>query len=155
MTAAKRSHEILTIGFRGCVDLTAHELRLTGDELRLTGDELRLTGDELRLTGHEIGLTGHEIGLTAREVDLTGHEIGLTTHEIRLTAHELRPTSGDLRRKQRYRHRGMAEDCRRFGWPCASLDDQHSDQFSDRGALQNALGEHRIKVVGDSFCKRM
>src|SRR5437016_5724968 len=99
MTVAKRSHEILTIGFRGCADLTGHELRLT--------------------------------------------------------AHELRPTSGDLRRKQRYRHRGMAEDCRRFGWPCASLDDQHSDQFSDRGALQNALAEHRIKVVGDSFCKRM
>src|SRR5437016_3594306 len=115
MTAAKRSHEILTIGFRGCADLTAHELRLTAHELRLTG--------------HEIGLTGHEIRLTT-------HEIGLTAHELRLTADE-------LRRKQHSAYRGMAEDCRRFAWPCASLDDQHSDQFSDRGALQNALGEHR------------
>ena len=40
MTVAKRSHDILTIGFRGCADLTAHELRHTADELRLTADEL-------------------------------------------------------------------------------------------------------------------
>jgi len=40
---AKRSHEILTIGFRGGVDLTAHELRLTAHEIRLITDELRLT----------------------------------------------------------------------------------------------------------------
>ena len=37
MTAAKRSHEILTIGFRGCADLTAHELRLTAHELKALG----------------------------------------------------------------------------------------------------------------------
>src|SRR5204862_532126 len=114
MTVAKRSHDILTIGFRGCADLTAHDLRLTAHELRPTPDEPHLTADALRLT----------------------------PTELRLTADE-------LRRKQRYRHG------RTIAWPCASLDDPHSDQFSVRGALQNALGEHRIKVVGDSFCKRM
>jgi len=78
MTVAKRSHEILTIGFPGCVDLTAHELRLTTHELRLTADELRLTGHELRLTGHELRLTGHELRLTADELRLTADELRLT-----------------------------------------------------------------------------